>query len=116
MKNKYSIVNKQIPIEKIQSSPIPTEKIIFNEEIKLNKNNTRIRIIIQDLEDIYSIISYQYEKYAGLCIWSLDIYKNEIKDINDLINKVFILQEFNDRGISTATGMLPDAEQNEFTM
>lgn len=116
MKNKYSIVDKQLPIENIQNSPIPTENIIFNEEIKLNENNTRIRIIIQDLEDIYSIISYQYEKYAGLCTWTLGIYKNEIKNIDDLINKVFISQEFNDRGISIATGILSDAEQNEFTM
>lgn len=116
MKNNYSIVNKQIPIDKFQDYHIPIENIIFNEEIKLNENNTRIRIIIQDFQDIYNIISYQYEKYAGLCIWNLGIYKNEVKNIDDLINKVFISQEFKDRGVSIATGILPDAEQNELTI
>lgn len=113
---KYSIVNKQIPTDKFQDYPIPVENIIFNEEIKLTKNNTRIRIIIQDFEDIYNIISYQNEKYAGLCVWNLGIYKYEVNNIDDLIDKVFISQEFKDRGISIATGILPDTEQNELTI
>lgn len=109
---KYSIVNKQIPTDNFQDYPIPTENIIFNEEIKLNKNNIRIRIIIQDLRNVYNVFSYQYEKYAGLSLWNLDVYKN----IDDLINKVFIYHTFKDRGISIATGVLPDTEETELTI
>lgn len=103
--------------EMLKEVPLPKGNIVFDEEIQIPNfedvyQDGRIRVVIGDNEDYWTINGYSIEQAGGYCGSSTDIGKTECSDINSLIEEVFIKGTFVDRGYSVA-GLSYPGEINE---
>lgn len=117
--------NKEIAnvfkVEKEKTIPVMDEEIsfsldkgtvLFDEEIVINTDgiydNNRLRLIIHKEVDTIDVFISAYEGKAGRCYRNFLITEEEYSkysDIQEFVKKVLIDGEYDDLGISVATGL-----------
>ena len=86
--------------------------VLFDEEIVINTDgiydNNRLRLIIHKEVDTIDVFISAYEGKAGRCYRNFLITEEEYSkysDIQEFVKKVLIDGEYDDLGISVATGL-----------